>query len=221
MRTELQKAIALRPNYWRNHSELGFAYYRAGRLDEAADAYRRVTELQPDSALGFHMLGTVQQAAGDTAAALLSYTRANEIRPAYGTWSNMGTILFWQGDYAKAADAYAHAIALAPHEPELYANLARVVRDRLKQRKLARRCFQQAFTLDPRDRHTLDSLLRLLEVEGDLDAIVRALGIAADVTRGCNPPVNDQFCPDRDITRGEMAAFLFRALSDVLDDSDG
>ena len=97
-------------------------------LDEAADAYRRVTELQPDSALGFHMLGTVQQAAGDTAAALLSYTRANEIRPAYGTWSNMGTILFWQGDYAKAADAYAHAIALAPNEPELYANLGDALR---------------------------------------------------------------------------------------------
>jgi len=52
--------------------------------------------------------------------------------------------------------------------------------------------------------------------EGDIDALA-----AADVTRGCNPPVNDQFCPDRDITRGEMAAFLFRALSDVLDDSDG
>ncbi|HEX2153447.1 MAG TPA: S8 family serine peptidase [Acidimicrobiia bacterium] len=33
----------------------------------------------------------------------------------------------------------------------------------------------------------------------------------ADVTRGCNPPANDMFCPDEDITRGQMAAFLFRA----------
>lgn len=69
-------------------------------------------------------------------------------------------------------------------QAELYGSLARVVRDRLKQRKLARRCFQQAFSLDPRDRHTLDSLLRLLEVEGDLDATVRALGVAADAARG-------------------------------------
>lgn len=52
--------------------------------------------------------------------------------------------------------------------------------------------------------------------EGDINALA-----AADVTRGCNPPVNDQFCPDRDITRGEMAAFLFRALRDVLDESNG
>ncbi|MEE8407273.1 MAG: S-layer homology domain-containing protein, partial [Acidimicrobiia bacterium] len=29
---------------------------------------------------------------------------------------------------------------------------------------------------------------------------------------GCNPPVNDLFCPDRLVTRAEMAAFLIRAL---------
>jgi len=33
------------------------------------------------------------------------------------------------------------------------------------------------------------------------------------VTRGCNPPVNDLFCPDDPVTRGQMAAFLVRALS--------
>jgi len=34
---------------------------------------------------------------------------------------------------------------------------------------------------------------------------------ASGITRGCNPPVNDQFCPDREITRGEIAAFFNRA----------
>jgi hypothetical protein len=34
---------------------------------------------------------------------------------------------------------------------------------------------------------------------------------AAGITRGCNPPVNDRFCPDRAVTRAEMAAFLVRA----------
>ena len=33
--------------------------YRAGRLDDAIKAYQRVVELQPDSARGLHMLGTV------------------------------------------------------------------------------------------------------------------------------------------------------------------
>ena len=34
----------------------------------------------------------------------------------------------------------------------------------------------------------------------------------AGVTRGCNPPDNDRFCPDDVVTRGQMAAFLRRAL---------
>ncbi len=37
------------------------------------------------------------------------------------------------------------------------------------------------------------------------------LGTAA-VTKGCNPPINDRFCPDDNVTRGQMAAFLHRAL---------
>lgn len=34
----------------------------------------------------------------------------------------------------------------------------------------------------------------------------------AGITKGCNPPANDRFCPDDYVTRGEMAAFLARAL---------
>jgi hypothetical protein len=35
---------------------------------------------------------------------------------------------------------------------------------------------------------------------------------AAGITHGCNPPANTRFCPDDYVTRGEMAAFLVRAL---------
>ncbi|NOX23221.1 MAG: S-layer homology domain-containing protein, partial [Actinobacteria bacterium] len=34
----------------------------------------------------------------------------------------------------------------------------------------------------------------------------------AGITAGCNPPVNDRYCPDENVTRGQMAAFLVRAL---------
>jgi hypothetical protein len=44
--------------------------------------------------------------------------------------------------------------------------------------------------------------------EGDIDR----LGTAG-VTRGCNPPANTQYCPNEDVTREQMAAFLRRALS--------
>jgi hypothetical protein len=37
---------------------------------------------------------------------------------------------------------------------------------------------------------------------------------AAGITKGCNPPVADRFCPDRFVTRAEVAAFLHRALGE-------
>jgi glucose/arabinose dehydrogenase len=33
----------------------------------------------------------------------------------------------------------------------------------------------------------------------------------AGVTAGCNPPDNDRYCPEKQVTRGQMAAFLVRA----------
>jgi hypothetical protein len=43
--------------------------------------------------------------------------------------------------------------------------------------------------------------------EGAIEAIA-----AEGITRGCNPPTDDRFCPDDPVTRGQMAAFLTRAL---------
>jgi hypothetical protein len=44
--------------------------------------------------------------------------------------------------------------------------------------------------------------------EGDIDRMA-----TAGVTKGCNPPTNDRYCPSGNVTRGQMAAFLHRALS--------
>jgi hypothetical protein len=59
--------------------------------------------------------------------------------------------------------------------------------------------------------------------EADIDRLA-----TAGVTRGCNPPVNDNYCPDDFVTRGQMAAFLVRAFGysddgggDLFTDDDG
>jgi hypothetical protein len=43
--------------------------------------------------------------------------------------------------------------------------------------------------------------------EADIEALA-----GAGVTTGCDPPGNDRYCPDDPVTRGQMAAFLQRAL---------
>jgi hypothetical protein len=50
---------------------------------------------------------------------------------------------------------------------------------------------------------------------------------SSGITRGCNPPANDRFCPNDNLTRGQMAAMLTRALdlpattTDYFTDDDG
>jgi hypothetical protein len=44
--------------------------------------------------------------------------------------------------------------------------------------------------------------------EADIETIA-----AAGITLGCNPPTNNRYCPDDTVTRGQMAAFLTRALT--------
>jgi hypothetical protein len=51
--------------------------------------------------------------------------------------------------------------------------------------------------------------------EGDIDRLA-----AAGVTTGCNPPENDRYCPTSKVTRGQMAAFIGRALG-YTDDGGG
>lgn len=38
------------------------------------------------------------------------------------------------------------------------------------------------------------------------------------ITRGCNPPANDRFCPDQTVTRAQMATFMHRLYDRVLTD---
>ena len=40
------------------------------------------------------------------------------------------------------------------------------------------------------------------------------------ITRGCNPPANDWYCPDNPVTRGQMAAFLHRALDGIVEPTE-
>jgi hypothetical protein len=51
--------------------------------------------------------------------------------------------------------------------------------------------------------------------EGSIEAIA-----AEHITRGCNPPDNDRYCPDQSVSRAQMATFLTRALRLPASDHD-
>jgi hypothetical protein len=55
---------------------------------------------------------------------------------------------------------------------------------------------------------------RFIDDNGNLhEASIEAIA-ALGITRGCNPPLVDRFCPATDVTRAEMAAFLIVAIGE-------
>ncbi|MDJ0954159.1 MAG: ExeM/NucH family extracellular endonuclease [Acidimicrobiia bacterium] len=51
-----------------------------------------------------------------------------------------------------------------------------------------------------------------VDTEGSIFAADIQWVAEAGITFGCNPPLNDEYCPDDDVTRGQMAAMFVRAL---------
>jgi hypothetical protein len=68
-----------------------------------------------------------------------------------------------------------------------------------------------AFLVRALDLTAVDPSIAFVDADGSLfeDNILKLA--TAGVTRGCNPPANDRFCPNDYVTRGQMAAFLHRA----------
>ena len=111
-----------------------------------------------------------------------------------GTELKAGQLIGWVGDSGNAAETVTH----------LHFELRRTEGDEW-------------------DAVAIDAYPYLLRAEGnwigqffDDDDSVHQANIdkifAAGITVGCNPPLNNEFCPRDSITRGQMAAFIARAL---------
>jgi len=140
---EFRKVMALRPNAVSLYSEMGNALYAASRFPEALEALEKAIALSPGSALNLVRAGTAAQAMGERQKALDFYERANAIQPRAETFSNMGTIYYGLGDYAKAARSYEGALLIRPLSAVTHRNLGDAY-SHLGRRDEARAAYQEA-----------------------------------------------------------------------------
>lgn len=81
---ELEKAIAINPLHAKSLGELGWAYFNAGKLDEAKDRLERglqYAENEGTRGAILYNLGRVAEAKGDKPHAIELYTRSLAVRP--------------------------------------------------------------------------------------------------------------------------------------------
>ncbi len=120
---ELTRALALNPGDWRAHMNLGLLFYKTARYPEAASAWEEVTKLTPDNIVVLGNLAAVYQQMdhNDDAASVLQ--RSLEIKPDADTYSNLGTLRFFQGHYAEAIPAFEKAVNLGANNYVFWGNL--------------------------------------------------------------------------------------------------
>ena len=120
---EFQRVMAIRPNAVAVYTDMGVALYAASRYQEALDAFDKAIALSPGSAITLSRAGAAAQQLGDNKRALAYYEQANAIQPRAETFSNIGTIQYGLGDYAKAAAAYEGSLLIRPIGAVTYRNL--------------------------------------------------------------------------------------------------
>ncbi len=123
--------------------------HSAGRLSEAAAAYRKILALRPDIAEAYYDLGNVLVNQGDLEEAAAQHRRAVALKPDFAEAHNsLGFVLQCQGKFDEAAAQYERALALRPGLFEAHNNLGNVHREQGKI-DLAIARFEQAIALRP------------------------------------------------------------------------
>lgn len=137
---------------WSPHvlqKSMGDRHLRAGRLEDAARAYRAAVELRPGYATAWDRLGIAEYRRGDLEAAERAFAAAERLDPRDATAPNhRGAVLLRRGHPGDAAAAFAHAVALDPRDAELHRNLGTALR-RLGREADAEAAFRRAEALGP------------------------------------------------------------------------
>lgn len=135
---------------WSPHvlqKSVGDRHLRAGRLEDAAQAYRAAVDLRPGYATAWDRLGIAEFRRGDLEAAERAFTTAERLDPRAATPLNhRGAVLLRQRRAADAATAFARAVALDPRDAELHRNLGIALR-RLGREADAEAAFRRAEAL--------------------------------------------------------------------------
>jgi tetratricopeptide (TPR) repeat protein len=120
---EAQRAVDIRAG-WSNYFNQGRVEYAAGHLDRALLALRRTTELNPNFAGGFQMLGTTYQMLGDFVSAIGNYEHSIRLAPNAPSYNNLAIAYLRAKRYTEAIVAFTEALTRDPQQASRYRNLA-------------------------------------------------------------------------------------------------
>jgi adenylate cyclase len=107
-----RRAEEVEGGYWGVHRHFGNFLNAQSRFEEAVERHRRVTELAPDSGIGFDNLGRTYLSLGEFDKAESAFNASP--LPSRWTYMNRGLVYYYRGEYSRAVTDQKQAIELAP-----------------------------------------------------------------------------------------------------------
>lgn len=105
-------ALSIRPNFNRARNNLGVAYKRRGRVNDAIEQYQLALDLEPDFTEARANLASAYYSRGETDQAIEQFRLAarNDDSDAYVVY-HLGVLHYHEGKYRQAADYFRQAIS--------------------------------------------------------------------------------------------------------------
>lgn len=157
---------------------LAIAWHRSGRVQAAAEVYRRILASSGDQLDALQFLGVALHQLGRSDEAVASIRRALELKPdCEGALNNLGNVLKEMGRAEEAERVYRRVVELNPANADAFSNLGVVAKDqgRLDEAVLA---YRQAIALHPRHADAWHNLGNALKKAGRIDDALSAYGEA-------------------------------------------
>lgn len=120
----LVSASNAQPGNWRTLNRLGTFYFTLGRFEEAATEYRRVVTMNPENFQARSNLGSALTMAGEFVEGRKVLEEALELHPIQRTYSNLGVIYYFLGEFEKSVAMHRQSIELSPRLTLSWLNLA-------------------------------------------------------------------------------------------------
>ena len=120
----LTTAIDRQPGNWRAVNSYGSFLFAMGRYHDAAEQYRLVVSIDPDNVTARSNLGSALTLAGEfeEARQVLEETLAQQ--PIAYTYSSLGSIDYYRGDFDKSVEDFRQAAELTPSNAQIWLNMA-------------------------------------------------------------------------------------------------
>jgi tetratricopeptide (TPR) repeat protein len=186
----LQTAAQLLPEDAGVHNNLGNAFGRLGRLDEAVANYRRALLLSPEFAEAHSNLGHALLDLRLPDAAALSIRRAIELKPRYAeAHDNLGSAMLELGQPNEAVASHRRALEIEPLFCEAHNNLGNAWLE-LGSVESAVASYRRALEINPRFAEAYNNLGNALRGLGQLDDAEASYRRAIDI----NPYFAEAYC---------------------------